>query len=140
MMKRAIGLTRRWVGLYTKGLPPEVRDARRAEIESDLWEQGEDGTANGSQPDETALQVFVRLLLGVPAIKTILQQIISPTTWIEWETLNLAENGNVVFTERIDRFEMGSKKVELPVAGVFEIEGSKIKACRDYFDMAAWTR
>jgi hypothetical protein len=66
-MTLAIGLTRWWVRLYTKGLPPEMRDARRAEIESDLWEQGEDATANGSQPDETALEVFGRLLLGVPA-------------------------------------------------------------------------
>ncbi len=77
---------------------------------------------------------------GKPAIKTILQQIVTPTSWIEWETLNVAEAGDVVFTERMDRFEMGGKKVELPVAGVFEIEGGKIKAWRDYFDMAAWTR
>ncbi len=77
---------------------------------------------------------------GKPAIKTILQQIVSPTSWIEWETLNIAEAGSIVFTERVDRFEMGGKKVELPVAGVFEIEGGKIKAWRDYFDMAAWTR
>lgn len=31
------------------------------------------------------------------------------------------------------------KKVELPLAGVFEIEGGKTKAWRDYFDMAVWT-
>jgi limonene-1,2-epoxide hydrolase len=79
-------------------------------------------------------------LRGKAAIKAILDQIISPTTWIEWEMLNLAESGDVVFTERVDRFEMGGKKVELPVAGVFEIEGGKIRAWRDYFDMAAWTR
>ncbi len=77
---------------------------------------------------------------GKPAIKTLLQQIVSPTSWIEWETLNIAEAGNVVFTERVDRFEMSGTKEELPVAGVFEIEGGKIKAWRDYFDMAAWTR
>ncbi len=77
---------------------------------------------------------------GKPAIKTILQQIVSPTSWIEWETLNIAEAGNIVFTERVDRFEMAGKKVELPVAGVFQIENGKIKAWRDYFDMAAWTR
>ncbi len=77
---------------------------------------------------------------GKPAIKTILQQIVSPTTWMEWETLNMAEAGNIVFTERVDRFEMDGKKVELPVAGVFEIESGKIKAWRDYFDMTAWTR
>ncbi len=77
---------------------------------------------------------------GKPAIKTLLQQIVSPTSWIEWETLNIAEAGNIVFTERVDRFEMAGKKVELPVAGVFEIENGKIKAWRDHFDMAAWTR
>lgn len=77
---------------------------------------------------------------GKPAIKAILQQIVSPTSWIQWETLNIAEAGNVVFTERVDRFEMAGKKVELPVAGVFEIEGGKITAWRDYFDMATWTR
>jgi limonene-1,2-epoxide hydrolase len=77
---------------------------------------------------------------GKPAIKTILQQIVSPTSWIEWETLHIAEAGNVVFTERVDRFEMAGKKVELPVAGVFEIENGKIKAWRDYFDMPTWTR
>ncbi|MCH8920498.1 MAG: limonene-1,2-epoxide hydrolase, partial [Chloroflexi bacterium] len=44
------------------------------------------------------------------------------------------------FTARVARFEMAGKKVGLPVAGVFEIEGGKIKAWRDYFDMAAWTR
>ncbi len=77
---------------------------------------------------------------GKPAIKATLQQIVSPTSWIEWETLNIAEAGNVVFTERVDRFEMVGKKVELPVAGVFEIENGKINAWRDYFDMAAWTR
>ncbi len=77
---------------------------------------------------------------GKPAIKTLLQQIVSPTSWIEWETLNIAEAGNVVLTERVDRFEMAGNKVELPVAGVFEIENGKIKAWRDYFDMAAWTR
>jgi len=77
---------------------------------------------------------------GKPAIKTIFQQILVPTTWAEWETLNIAEVGDVVLTERVDRFDIAGKRVELPVAGVFEIEGGKIRAWRDYFDMATWTR
>jgi limonene-1,2-epoxide hydrolase len=79
-------------------------------------------------------------LQGKTAIKNILNTIVAPCSWIEWETLNILEQGDVVFTERVDRFEMGGKKIELPVAGVFEIAGGKIKAWRDYFDMAAWTR
>jgi putative membrane protein len=60
MMTLAATLTRRWVRLYTAGLSPEVRDARRAEIESDLWE-------NSSDSEETRRQVLGRLLLGMPA-------------------------------------------------------------------------
>ena len=37
-------------------------------------------------------------------------------------------------------FVIGGKTVELPVAGVFELEGGRIKAWRDYFDLATWSR
>ena len=40
-----------------------------------------------------------------------------------------------MFTERVDRMTFNGKPVELPVAGVFEISGGKIRAWRDYFDM-----
>ncbi|HEV8574090.1 MAG TPA: limonene-1,2-epoxide hydrolase family protein, partial [Dehalococcoidia bacterium] len=45
-----------------------------------------------------------------------------------------------VLTERLDKFALGGKKIELPVMGVFELTDGKIAAWRDYFDMAAWTR
>ena len=56
------------------------------------------------------------------------------------EVVNSAANGNVVFTERVDRFRFGEKRVELPCAGVFEIRDGKIAAWRDYFDLATWQR
>ena len=46
----------------------------------------------------------------------------------------------IAFVERLDRFSVGGKPVELPIAGVFEIRDGKIAAWRDYFDMATWTR
>ncbi len=59
---------------------------------------------------------------------------------VAWETLSIAENGNKVLTERIDGFVMADgKEVSLPVMGTFEIEGGKIKAWRDYFDLASFT-
>lgn len=82
----------------------------------------------------------VQPLTGKPAIANMLRAILQPATAIDWEVLNTVAGGDVVFTERVDRFEMGGKKVELPVAGVFEVENGKIRAWRDYFDMAAWTR
>ena len=57
---------------------------------------------------------------------------------IELENLNVAANGNVVFTERIDHFRWQGKTLALPVAGVFEVCDGKITAHRDYFDYATW--
>lgn len=58
----------------------------------------------------------------------------------EWEIVTLAESGNIVIAERIDRTKVGAKTIELPCCGVFEMEGGKIRVWRDYFDMATYTR
>jgi hypothetical protein len=61
----AAGMARKWVAVYTLGLPPSVRDARRAELASDLWEQCHEirsGTSNG-----LAGGVLARVIGGVPA-------------------------------------------------------------------------
>ena len=48
-------------------------------------------------------------------------------------------DGNLVMNERTDTVPIGDSTVDLRVMGVFELEGDKIKAWRDYFDMAAFT-
>jgi limonene-1,2-epoxide hydrolase len=49
-------------------------------------------------------------------------------------------SGNVVMNERTDRFRIGEKWIDLPVAGVFEVnDHGKIMLWRDYFDMAMMT-
>jgi hypothetical protein len=60
-------IVRRWVGVYTGGLPKEVRDARRAEIECDLWSHAEDAYERGRGPWALELEMAVRLVLGMPA-------------------------------------------------------------------------
>lgn len=77
---------------------------------------------------------------GKPAIKSVLQMFLSPAEQVEFVLLNGAANGDVVLTERLEKFTMGGRVVELPVAGVFEVRGGKIAAWRDYFDMATWTK
>ncbi len=57
---------------------------------------------------------------------------------IDLEMLAIAAEGNVVFTERIDRFRWQGKSLALPVAGVFEVHDGKITAHRDYFDYETW--
>ncbi len=61
-------------------------------------------------------------------------------TGVDWEVLSIAENGNKVLTERIDNFLLpGDYKLVMPVMGTFEIENGKIRAWRDYFDLATLT-
>lgn len=61
-------------------------------------------------------------------------------TKTDWEILNLAENGQVVIAERVDRTEAGARSVDLPCTGVFEIRDGKIACWRDYFDLGTYTR
>jgi limonene-1,2-epoxide hydrolase len=53
--------------------------------------------------------------------------------------VSLAAAGDFVVAERIDRTRAGEKTVDLPCVGVFEMADGKIKAWRDYFDMATYT-
>jgi limonene-1,2-epoxide hydrolase len=58
---------------------------------------------------------------------------------IEFRVINIAANGPVVMTERVDVFRLPDKSFELPVMGTFEVSDGKIKAWRDYFDMNQFT-
>ena len=79
-------------------------------------------------------------VVGKAAIREVFGLFLPPSESIDWEMLHLAAAGDLVFTERVDRFVMGGKTIELPGAGVFELEGGLIRAWRDYFDMATWQR
>jgi limonene-1,2-epoxide hydrolase len=54
---------------------------------------------------------------------------------IEFRVINMATNGPVVMTERVDVFKLPHKSFELPVMGTFEVSDGKINAWRDYFDL-----
>jgi len=47
---------------------------------------------------------------------------------------NTTSAGNTVMNERVETWVKGSVRLELPVAGVFEITNGKITHWRDYFD------
>lgn len=76
---------------------------------------------NGKKAIEKNLSSFIRP--GAPGIES-----------IQFRIINIAANGPIVMTERIDVFKLPHKTFELPVMGTFEIRGGKIKAWRDYFD------
>ena len=58
---------------------------------------------------------------GKAAIKkAVLERFLNPAQTVEFVMLNMAAADSVVFTERLDRFVIAGKTVELPVAGVFQ--------------------
>jgi hypothetical protein len=64
LFRFAISMVRAWTRLYTWRMPRELREERRAEIESDLWEFGQDAVRNCGLA--SAGHMFVRLLSGMP--------------------------------------------------------------------------
>lgn len=50
------------------------------------------------------------------------------------EMVNIAVNGDVVLTERVDTLGGRFFNVELPIMGVFVVKNGKITEWRDYFD------
>lgn len=61
------GLIVGWACLLTLGLADEVKERRRGEIRSDLWEQWEKARKSGYSPLEIALQQFLRWMVGLPS-------------------------------------------------------------------------
>jgi limonene-1,2-epoxide hydrolase len=77
---------------------------------------------------------------GRAAVRTTIERFLGGWQKTQWDIVSIAANGNTVLAERVDRTDTGGKHIDLPVVGVFEIEGGKIRAWRDYFDLATYTR
>jgi limonene-1,2-epoxide hydrolase len=77
---------------------------------------------------------------GKNAIRATINSFLPGSDRIEFKILHTASNGNIVFNERIDMFDIGEKRVEVPVAGMFEVRGGKITLWRDYFDLPTYTK
>ena len=58
------GIVSFWASIYTAGLPASIRQGRRTEIDSDLWEQIE---SDDAATLSTASHVLLRMLLGIPS-------------------------------------------------------------------------
>ena len=91
--------------------------------------------------DATYHNIPLEAVRGKEAIRGVINTFLPMAKSIEFKVLHSAGTGNVVFNERVDIFDLGGgKSIKLPVAGVFEVSGSKISAWRDYFDMQMYTK
>ena len=81
-------------------------------------------------------------LRGHQAIGDFLAPFWSMLDSITFDIRNIAANGAVVFTERVDYFQFkNGGKLAIPVSGVFELTPTgKIAQWREYWDLADWIR
>jgi limonene-1,2-epoxide hydrolase len=77
---------------------------------------------------------------GREAVLGFIQNFLANWTETQWDILNMAEAGDVVFCERLDRTKTTAGDVDLPCLGVFEMQDGKIKEWRDYFDLGTFMK
>ncbi len=85
--------------------------------------------------DGTYHNMPIQPVSGKETVKGFIANFLATWTETEWEILGIAEAGNTVFCERVDKTKTTQGNVDLPCVGVFEMDGGKIKVWRDYFDM-----
>src|SRR5688572_7219610 len=58
---------------------------------------------------------------GVDAIRSTIQMFTTGVDRVEFKMVNIAGDGDIVLTERVDVFTLPNVTIELPVMGTFEV-------------------
>ena len=78
--------------------------------------------------------------IGPDGMREVLGQMTTGVDEVEFVIHRQVAVGQIVMNERNDRFHIGDTWLELPVAGVFEVNtDGLITLWRDYFDLATFT-
>ena len=112
-------MARWWTRIYTAGLPDHLREARRAEVESDLWESLTDGAPSHHILARTALGLPDDLTWSLTVMDTSAR---ATTTWsvgtllafaLAWIWLSIAPQSGA----------MQSSRWAFPAASIFHLLG-----------------
>jgi limonene-1,2-epoxide hydrolase len=105
------------------------------------WNSGDLDSVYGMMADDIVWHnIPMEPAVGLDGVKALMASF-PPSEGIEFETHHIAANGNVVLTERTDKFLISGRWRNIRVMGTFEIDGAgKIAQWRDYFDMAEFQR
>jgi limonene-1,2-epoxide hydrolase len=82
-------------------------------------------------------------ITGPHAVRAGLAPFLGACDQIDWQILHQVARQDgaaegVVMNERLDRFHLGNRWVEVPVAGLFVISDGLVTLWRDYFDLATY--
>jgi limonene-1,2-epoxide hydrolase len=105
------------------------------------WNSGDLDAVYGMMADDIVWHnIPMEPANGIDGVKALMAQF-PPSEGIEFVTHHIAANGNMVLTERTDKFLIGGTWRAIRVMGTFEIDGAgKIAQWRDYFDMLEFQR
>jgi limonene-1,2-epoxide hydrolase len=123
-MESPIEVVRRFCAAWSDNV--EVAELAAFFTEDAVYHNMPMAPVNGREAIANNIASFIRP--GAPGIES-----------IQFNVINIAANGPVVMTERVDAFKLPKKSFELPVMGTFEVRDGKISAWRDYFDMNQFT-
>lgn len=76
---------------------------------------------------------------GREDVRRHIEEMLAVVEDIDFEVVHEVVHGDVVLNERIDTIVIGGVARRLPVAGVFELDGGRIRRWSDYFDLAVFT-
>jgi limonene-1,2-epoxide hydrolase len=123
-MESPIEVVRRFCAAWSDGL--EADDLAAFFSDDAIYHNIPLAPVSGREAIANNFATFIRL--GPPGIEG-----------LELHIINIAADGPVVMTERVDVFTLADKSFEMPIMGVFEVRDGKINAWRDYFDMNQFT-
>ncbi len=92
--------------------------------------------ANLFTEDGVLHSMMIEPVVGRKAIDARISAMGAGISEITLNIKNIGRVGDVVFIERVDSFTYNGHKGEVPVVGVLEVEGDKIKVWREYYDRA----
>lgn len=72
---------------------------------------------------------------GRDAVRDTLAPLVASAAEVEWRVLEQVHDADTVLNERIDRFRVDGRWIEVRVAGVFKIRDGRITRWCDYFDL-----
>lgn len=139
---------RRWLMLIGLALllPATIAPAREARVSDpktvvnrmiEAWNTRDWKRVAALFTDDGVLHsMMLEPIVGREAIGKRIDLLGAGTESITLHIHNMAVTGNTVFIERTDEFVFNGHPGKVPVVGVLEIAGDKVKAWREYYDRA----
>lgn len=78
-------------------------------------------------------------VFGPDGVRKVLSSgVMAEAAEIEWRVLAQTADADTVMNERVDRFLVGDRWIEIPIAAVFRVRDGRICLWRDYFDLKTY--